>query len=168
MPNLMELKFSDASQKKEISKAIDLVVKKDTILLPDEEVKVLQAIEFNGIAKIVEDVIALEGSIKTKLELECSRCLGSFSIDVDTDIDEKFSNNVKEDESIAFIEGDILDVSEAIVSNVISTLPIKRICDEKCKGLCQSCGTDLNLQKCHCDDSNLDIRFDKLKELFKQ
>ncbi|WP_297519439.1 DUF177 domain-containing protein [uncultured Clostridium sp.] len=164
----MELKFSDESQKKEISKAIDLVVKKDTIILPGEDVKVLQAIEFNGKAKIVEDVIALEGSIKTKLELECSRCLGSFCIDVDTDIQEKFSNNVKEDESIAFIEGDILDVSEAIVSNVISTLPIKRICDEQCKGLCQGCGTDLNLHKCHCDNPNLDIRFDKLKELFKQ
>ncbi|MGL4655101.1 MAG: YceD family protein [Sarcina sp.] len=168
MPNLMELMFSDVSQKKEISKAIDLIVTEDTIFLPGEEVKVLEAIEFHGRARTVEDTISLEGEIRTKLELECSRCLNNFSIDVVTDIDEKFSNNIKEDESIAYIEGDVLDVSEAIVSNVISTLPIKRLCDEQCKGLCQSCGADLNLHKCHCNDSNIDIRFEKLKELFEQ
>ncbi|MGL5575725.1 MAG: YceD family protein [Sarcina sp.] len=164
----MEIMFSDESQKKEISKAIDLIVKEDTIFLPGEEVKVLEAIEFHGKARTIADTISLEGEIKTKLELECSRCLNNFSIDVLTDIDEKFSNNIKEDESIAYIEGDVLDVSEAIVSNVISTLPIKRLCDEQCKGLCQSCGADLNLHKCHCNDSNIDIRFEKLKELFEQ
>lgn len=168
MPNLMELIFSDMSQKREISKAIDLIVKEDTIFLPGEEIKVLKAIEFHGKAKTIEDIISLEGEIKTKLELECSRCLNNFSIDIVTDIDEKFSNNIKEEESIAYVEGDVLDVSEAIVSNVISTLPIKRLCDEQCKGLCQNCGTDLNLHKCHCDDSNIDIRFEKLKELFEQ
>ena len=57
MPNLMELIFSDMSQKREISKAIDLIVKEDTIFLPGEEIKVLKAIEFHGKAKTIEDII---------------------------------------------------------------------------------------------------------------
>lgn len=164
----MELKFSEIVSKKEISKTIDLIVKKDTILLPGEEIKVLEQITFSGKANMFDDIITLQGDITAKLELECSRCLKNFSVHIKTDIDEKFSNVLKEDESIALVEGDVLDVAEAIVSNVISTLPIKRICEQQCKGLCQSCGTDLNLHKCHCNDSDIDIRFEKLKNLFDQ
>lgn len=164
----MELKFSEVISKKEISKTIDLIVNEERIFLPDEEIKVLEPIKFSGRAKIVEDVITLEGNIQTRLELQCSRCLKDFSVDIETDIDEKYSNNLKEEDSIVLVEGDVLNVAEAIVSNVISTLPIKRLCEEQCKGLCQSCGTDLNLHECHCDDSDIDIRFEKLKNLFDQ
>lgn len=162
----MEFKFSELTSKKERSKKLDLIVEQEIIELPGEEIKILEPIKFDGELKMVDDVVSLYGNITTKLELECSRCLKNFSIDVNTDIDEKFSNNYKEDDSIALIEGDILDVADAIVSNVISTLPIKRLCVEQCKGLCQQCGADLNIEKCHCDDSNIDIRFEKLKDLF--
>ncbi|WP_297435104.1 DUF177 domain-containing protein [uncultured Clostridium sp.] len=164
----MELNFTDLSTKKEIRKPIDLIVNEDTINLQGEEIKVLEAITFKGTAIIADEIITLGGNITAKLELECSRCLNNFSFDVITDIDEKFSNNLKEDESIALVEGDSIDISDAIVSNVISTLPIKRICEEQCKGLCQNCGADLNLHKCQCDDSNIDIRFEMLKNLFDQ
>lgn len=162
----MEFKFSELTSKKERSKKLDLIVEQEIIELPGEEIKILEPIKFDGELKMVDDVVSLYGNITTKLELECSRCLKNFSIDVNTDIDEKFSNNYKEDDSIALIEGDILDVADAIVSNVISTLPIKRLCVEQCKGLCQQCGADLNIDKCRCDDSNIDIRFEKLKDLF--
>ncbi|WP_066873309.1 YceD family protein [Clostridium mediterraneense] len=162
----MEFKFSELTSKKERSKKLDLIVEQEIIELPGEEIKILEPIKFDGELKMVDDVVSLYGNITTKLELECSRCLKNFSIDVNTDIDEKFSNNYKEDDSIALIEGDILDVADAIVSNVISTLPIKRLCVEQCKGLCQQCGADLNIEKCRCDDSNIDIRFEKLKDLF--
>lgn len=162
----MEFKFSELTSKKERSKKLDLIVEQEIIELPGEEIKILEPIKFDGELKMVDDVVSLYGNITTKLELECSRCLKNFSIYVNTDIDEKFSNNYKEDDSIALIEGDILDVADAIVSNVISTLPIKRLCVEQCKGLCQQCGADLNIEKCRCDDSNIDIRFEKLKDLF--
>ncbi|MGL4742136.1 MAG: YceD family protein [Sarcina sp.] len=164
----MELRFSELTSKKEKCKAINLVVEEDTIYIPGEIIKVLKPITFDGFAKVVEDVITLEGNISAELELECSRCLKNFSTTVNTSIDEKFSNNFKEDESIVPIESDILDVSEIIANNVISTLPIKRLCDEQCKGLCQTCGADLNLHQCSCSDLDTDIRFEKLKELFKQ
>ena len=91
----MELKFSDLNTKKEIRKSIDLIVNEDTINLQGEEIKVLEAITFKGKATIADDVITLGGNITAKLELECSRCLNNFSFDVITDIDEKFSNNLK-------------------------------------------------------------------------
>lgn len=162
----MEFKFSELTSKKVKSKSLDLIVDEDFISLQGEELKILKPIVFKGTLSVLEDIVSLEGSISTELELICSRCLNNFSISINTDIDEKFSNNYKEEDSIALVEGDIFDVTGAIVSNVISTLPIKRLCAEQCKGLCQECGTDLNLHKCHCQDSNIDIRFEKLQNLF--
>lgn len=162
----MEFKFSELTSKKVKSKSLDLIVDEDFIDLQGEELKILKPIVFKGEISVLEDIVSLEGNISTELEVICSRCLNNFSINIDTDINEKFSNSYKEEDSIALVEGDVLDVTGAIVSNVISTLPIKRLCAEQCKGLCQECGTDLNLHKCHCEDSNIDIRFEKLQNLF--
>lgn len=83
-------------------------------------------------------------------------------------MDEKFTNNSnQEDDSIAYVEGDELDVAEAVVENVISTLPIKRLCSIDCKGLCQKCGIDLNKETCQCDNEEIDLRMAKLMDLFK-
>ena len=83
-------------------------------------------------------------------------------------MDEKFTNNSnQEDDSIAYVEGDELNVAEAVVENVISTLPIKRLCSIDCNGLCQKCGIDLNKETCQCDNEEIDLRMAKLMDLFK-
>ena len=100
--------------------------------------------------------------------MQCSLCLEIFSHNFDLDIFEEFTNNSdKEDDSISFFE-DNLYLSEVIVNNVISTLPIKKLCNENCKGLCHECGTNLNLVTCNCNSDNIDIRMAKLMDLFKE
>ena len=51
-------------------------------------------------------------------------------------------------------------------NNILLTLPIKRLCKEDCKGLCQQCGNNLNLSTCQCDNDDIDPRLAKLKDLF--
>ena len=46
------------------------------------------------------------------------------------------------------------------------------ICKEDCKGLCQECGANLNRETCSCsqianDEDEIDPRFAKLKDIFK-
>ena len=44
--------------------------------------------------------------------------------------------------------------------------PFKVLCDEDCKGLCPSCGANLNQEQCSCgDDTDIDPRMEALKEL---
>ena len=45
-----------------------------------------------------------------------------------------------------FIDSDTLDITEIIENSIISTLPIKRLCKEDCKGLCSKCGANLNIE----------------------
>ena len=113
-------------------------------------------------------ILTIIGNVKGLIEMQCSRCLEIFSHNIDLDIFEEFTNNSdKEDDSIAFFE-DNLYLSEVIVNNVISTLPIKKLCNENCKGLCHECGTNLNLGTCNCNSDNIDIRMAKLMDLFKE
>ena len=152
----MEFKFSEMTSKKEKSKALEFTLEKEKVEVSGETIKFIEPIEFAGNLKFIEDVVNISGNIKTTLELQCSRCLQNFSYKVDIDFDEKFSNNYKEDEDITLVEGDIIDISEVIVNNVISTLPIKRLCTD----------ADLNKGTCDCENENIDLRFDKLRDLF--
>ncbi|MGL5245207.1 MAG: YceD family protein [Sarcina sp.] len=164
----MKLKFSELCSKRERKKAIDLCLDLKNIEFEHETFRVLNPLEFKGEILSYDDIIIIKGKVTGKIQMECSRCLKHFSYNVHNDIDEKFTNNSnQEEDSIILVEGDELDITEIIVNNVISTLPIKKLCDENCRGLCQECGTDLNVHICNCNTQDVDIRLAKLKDLFK-
>lgn len=161
----MELNLSDLISKKEKVKKIDITF---SVNLKGEDFIISKPLAFKGEAKCSDDILTIIGNVKGLIEMQCSRCLEIFSHNIDLDIFEEFTNNSdKEDDSIAFFE-DNLYLSEVIVNNVISTLPIKKLCNENCKGLCHECGTNLNLGTCNCNSDNIDIRIAKLMDLFKE
>ena len=66
---------------------------------------------------------------------------------------------------IALMNSDVIDITEIVEKAIISTLPIKRLCKEDCKGLCQSCGANLNKEECSCNNEDIDLRLADLKAL---
>lgn len=164
----MKLNFSELCSKRERTKDFNITLDSKSIRFDDEELKVLEPLEFQGEFRSYDDIVNIKGSITGVIELECSRCLKNFSLHIETDMDDEFTNNSnQEDDSIILVEGDVLDITEIIVNNVISTLPIKKLCNENCKGLCHECGVDLNVHNCNCDYQDVDIRMAKLMDLFK-
>ncbi len=132
-----------------------------------------ECIEFNtpveciGEITLVGNIIFLDVNVKTELNIPCSRCFEKFSYPIDIEIHEKFSLNPgSEDDEVIFIEGEKIDLSDIIESNIIPSLPIKKLCNEDCKGLCQVCGANLNFNQCNCKKDETDPRMDKLKDLF--
>lgn len=166
----MELKFSELYSRNEIKKPVSLTLDLKSINFENEDLLVKEPLTFTGELIAYENVVRVTGNIKGKLQLTCSRCLDSFTYDVSLEVHEEFTNDVNksEDESVTLVEGDILDIAEVIIINVISTLPIKRLCKENCKGLCQECGENLNLHNCKCDYQDVDIRLAGLKDLFNK
>ena len=47
-------------------------------------------------------------------------------------------------------------------------LPFAPLCGKDCKGLCQTCGENLNERTCECKNERIDPRFESLKDLFKE
>ena len=163
----MIINFSDLLSKKNRKKQISLSFELEPFEFEGEEIRAIEKVCVEGVAISENDVIVINASIKTKLKLNCSRCLDAFIYPIDIDIEERFTNNKELDsEEIMFVDGDTLDITEIIENSIISTLPIKRLCKEDCKGLCSQCGTNKNIKECQCDDFDVDIRLAKLRELF--
>jgi uncharacterized protein len=60
-----------------------------------------------------------------------------------------------------------IDLSESVLSGLLMAIPAKFVCSESCKGLCPSCGADLNKADCACNNEHFDERFAKLKDFFQ-
>jgi len=48
---------------------------------------------------------------------------------------------------------------------ILLALPSRRLCREECKGLCPTCGADLNAGRCDCEQREVDPRWSALAEL---
>ena len=163
----MEIKFSEIKSRKEKNKSISYEFNLEPTYFEGEKISFPFKLKTEGRIIIDDEIAIVEANIKTSIEISCSRCLETFIYPIDIDIEERFTNNdEKANEDIVFVKGDIINITEIIESSIISTLPIKRLCKETCKGLCQSCGANLNNQTCKCNNGDVDIRLADLKALF--
>ena len=164
----MVINFSDLLSKKNRKKQISLSFELEPFEFEGEEIRAIEKVLVEGVAISENDVIVIEASIKTKLKLNCSRCLDTFIYPIDIDIEERFTNNkeLQDNEEIIFVDSDTLDIAKIVENVIISTLPIKRLCTDDCKGLCYQCGKNLNEGSCQCETNDVDLRLAKLQELF--
>jgi uncharacterized protein len=128
-------------------------------------------------------VIIVRGFFKTSIELECSRCLNNFIMDLDIPIEEELliakevagdfsdsdsDNELPEEEQEPVFENNIFNLSEVIRQSIIASLPISTICKEDCKGICVNCGKNLNEDICNCQPEDVDSPFSALKALLEE
>ncbi len=119
----------------------------------------------------------LAGTIRTTLELPCSRCLEPFRLTVDSRFDLRYhpladasaatEHEVKDDDdfSTAYYENEQIDLEQLMREQFELALPMKPLCTPDCKGLCASCGTNLNRATCDCKPGWDDPRLGALKAL---
>lgn len=164
----MIIQFSDLISSKNRKKEINMTYELAPLYFDGDKIEAVEALNVVGSITSSLDVLALKASIKTKLKIHCSRCLEAFIYKIDIDIEERFTNNneLQEDEEIIFVDSNTFDIAKIVESVIISTLPIKRLCTDNCKGLCYQCGKSLNEGACHCETNDVDLRLAKLQELF--
>jgi uncharacterized protein len=118
----------------------------------------------------------LAGRVQTTLELSCSRCLEPFRWTVDEPFEltyaprsEQLADHEREitdeDFSAAFYDNDEIDLEQLIRERFEMSIPMKPLCNAFCKGLCPTCGTNLNRGTCNCEHRWEDSRFAALKKL---
>lgn len=163
----MLIDVSELFSNKKSRKEINLELEKDEFCFEGELIKFSKPVKLHMVLRPIGDEIDLIGSVETELLLACSRCLETFSYSMNIELNERLSKTLKsEDEDIIFINNDRLDLNEIVENNIISMLPIKRLCNSDCKGLCHQCGIDLNHNTCKCIIEDIDPRLAKLKNLF--
>jgi len=124
--------------------------------------------------------LRLQGSVKTAVRCQCARCLKGFALSVDTLFtlfylphpevsgEEEEIQLRYEDLDIGFYDGIRFDVDAMIVEQIYLNMPMKLVCSETCRGLCATCGSDLNEKSCRCADAEADPRLEVLLEFRKK
>ena len=118
--------------------------------------------------------LSLEGSAQLALMIPCSRCLEPvkvpFSLDLERTLDMKLSSKERAEalEEQPYLQGYMLDVDQLVCDELYLNLPMKVLCKEDCKGICNRCGANLNRKTCDCDRSSLDPRMSVIQDIFNQ
>lgn len=110
-----------------------------------------------------EGTVLVEGQLKGRFPIQCSRCLGPCEVQV-------------HDEAVRFVylpptsrqpeeleldaddldtsshDGEAVDLLPLVRDHLLLGIPIKPLCREDCLGLCQVCGADRNIDPCSCSE----------------
>ncbi|HSE84143.1 MAG TPA: DUF177 domain-containing protein [Thermodesulfobacteriota bacterium] len=123
------------------------------------------------VTRVLKEV-AVQGKIWFSIESPCARCLRDVDLIITPEVnlvlspgnvsDEKDNKGDIQHEAYS---GDEIDLGDYLREVITMSLPIKVLCDEECRGLCASCGANLNTRECSCREDWVDSRFGVLRNL---
>lgn len=126
------------------------------------------------IENVGDRTLVLSGEAEFTLMIPCDRCLEPVEVPFQLSIERTLDMNLTDEERIAnldeqpYLQGYNLDVDQLVRDELLLNLPMKVLCDEDCKGICNRCGANLNHETCDCDRSSLDPRMSVIQDIFKQ
>ena len=104
--------------------------------------------------------LQFEFDLSATVRLECDRCLApyEFELEVKTPmlyVMGRSPADSPDDPEIVYLPAGAadVDITNDLRDFILLAIPSRRLCSEDCKGLCPSCGVDLNEQKCACPAS---------------
>ena len=144
----------------------------------DDPTSFLHGVSFPSPMKVKGQITNASGYMVMTLTLSldfsasCARCLrpvcDTFTLDLEKtvatrdqlqDVDEFRLTDY------AIIEGGFLDMDEQLYEQLEMEFPIRFLCSDDCKGLCQRCGKNLNEGACDCKTKEIDPRLAPLADI---
>jgi len=113
------------------------------------------------------------GNVLCNNKFSCDRCLIEIEKNIKTSLNTLLTNNKdivkdKDTDVIIFTKSDdFIDLSSILHDIIEVEKPIKSLCSDDCKGICPSCGLDLNRSNCNCKDNSSINELSELKDLIK-
>jgi uncharacterized protein len=131
--------------------------------------------------------VLLRGSTEVAVHTPCRRCLADVHLEVPVSftlnlvsqaaLSEGEDEDGEDDEheragsfdlaraDEELFDGKTIDLDPLVREQVLLALPMHAVCREDCKGLCGSCGQNLNEGQCDCARSQVDPRLATLKNI---
>ena len=94
-----------------------------------------------------------KGRIATTVDAACPRCLTRMQVQVDRTVDVVFTEDQDTEDPSEYViveRAAVLDLRDAVREELILGAEQYVLCREDCKGLCPTCGIDLNVNSCDC------------------
>lgn len=118
--------------------------------------------------------LLFHGSFAGTIEGVCSRCLKSYAFPIEKGfgfvltpepLPAKSKELSRDEMGLSFYRADEVNLLPLIKEQVLLALPIRPLCADSCRGLCLSCGANLNEEPCHCAASPADPRMAVLRNV---
>ena len=109
--------------------------------------------------------VAVTGTVSTKWEGECRRCLANVDGEISAEVRELFRRGGGEDEGTYQMGENHLNLREMVLDSLFASLPVLPLCRPDCRGICPRCGADRNVEDCGCEEVEVDPRWSALNVL---
>jgi uncharacterized protein len=115
--------------------------------------------------------VVVRGRLAGEVALECRRCLRALRVGIEEEVAVLYQAGVAGVEAEAAEvyplpgRGHELDLSDMVREQVLLAAPAYGICSETCRGLCPTCGQNLNEGSCGCAPEVADDRWAALRKL---
>jgi uncharacterized protein len=120
--------------------------------------------------------IRIVGDLNVQIKSVCDRCAEPAGYLIENHFDLIYmpsgeANNGGEKEideagvEVGYYDGNGLELDDVLREVVLLALPMQLVCSDDCKGVCPTCGQNLNQNDCNCQPQAADDRWSKLKML---
>ncbi len=147
-------------------------------LPPDDPfgLKLLRPVNVTLTINRLREHIQITGRIEGSIEVVCHRCLKDFGYPLKEDVEiylveedqapeEEETELDLEELEYEFFDGEIIDIDQLVAEQIFLALPVKVLCTDDCKGICPSCGANLNDEPCRCEVKSSGSPFEKLASI---
>lgn len=117
----------------------------------DEDILAERTIGKVELTRISDEILA-QFDVEAKVRMNCDRCLAEFKLKIPLKFSQEYLLDLtgQDDEKLAIGKDFKVDITEPVRQEVMTHLPVQKLCVEGCKGLCAKCGINLNVEKCKC------------------
>lgn len=131
----------------------------------------------------IADSYFIHADLDGWFETSCHRCLDPAKCHIKSSFDlivkkpdkgakpgaEDVAPDDSGDEALMYLPAgeNVLSLDQLIYESLVANIPMRICCSDECKGLCSSCGKNLNRGPCDCEPET-DSRWDALRSLRRQ
>ncbi len=126
----------------------------------------------------ISQLIAVSGSAQVTVEQQCSRCLENLSAVLQIELNQTYAKELPdiidetgdevelsaEEMGLILFDGENIDLRDEIQQQIVLAIPARPLCAKACKGLCLTCGANLNKDGCNCNGGNISVHFASLRD----
>ena len=123
-------------------------------------------VKVSGQVRNAAGALELTATAETVLDVRCDRCLKPIEVPCQVPVETLLAEELEDaaSDEIVLLDKGAVELDELFTTACILSLDGKHLCREDCKGLCPTCGKDLNEGPCSCG-KELDPRLAVLAKL---
>lgn len=105
----------------------------------------------------LEDEILADFDGNVRVRSNCDRCLTDFCTELALKFKAEFviGREPEEEDKFQVTKNFEIDFSEPLRQEIAVRIPVKKLCQSECKGICEHCGKNLNIEKCICKEKKV-------------